>query len=50
MTTKLPLKKILKAKKKNITTKRQEILNLKKRADKNSESSIDLAAHTKIIK
>jgi hypothetical protein len=34
----------------NITTKEWERLNLKRRTDKLSESSIKLAAHTQILK
>jgi hypothetical protein len=35
---------------KQTTTKRQEVLNLTKRTDKNSESSTESAVHTQILK
>jgi hypothetical protein len=34
----------------NITTKGQEVLNLMRRTDKHSESSIESAAHPHILK
>jgi hypothetical protein len=33
-----------------ITRERQEVLNLIRRTDKHSETSIELAAHTEILK
>jgi hypothetical protein len=55
MNTKSPLQKILKGTyiwkmKTNITTKGLEAFNLMRRIDKYSESSIELDAHTQILK
>jgi hypothetical protein len=53
MTTKPPLQKILKGMqnmKTNIIMKGQEVLNLMRRTDKHSESSIESVVHTQILK
>jgi hypothetical protein len=55
MTTKPPLQKILKGilykkMKTNITMKGQKVLNLIRRKDKHSESSIESAAYTQVLK
>jgi hypothetical protein len=52
MTTKLPLQRILIEilHREDESTEGWEVLNLMRRTDKHSQSSIELAAHTEILK